>query len=75
MNKLIRLKHCESRGVIPAENQTWCAMYTADTERTLCGDAIDTDNVIEADYKAVKRGGITCPFCLEVIRHVKTIKL
>lgn len=74
-NQLIKIIECHSQGVIDTEKQRWCAIADSDTERTLCGDAVDSDNLIEAERKTVKRGGITCPLCLSFIKQVKQIKL
>ncbi|RIW17915.1 hypothetical protein DS957_003880 [Vibrio harveyi] len=75
MNDLIKIIETHSQGKRTSDEQAWCATASADTERTLCGDAIDSCNLIEAEYKTVKRGGITCALCLSVIKHVKAIKL
>lgn len=74
-NNLIKLVETHSQGVIEVDAQVWCATHTSDAERTLCGDAIDELNVIRCLQKTTKRGGITCPLCLDVIRHIKSIKL
>lgn len=74
-NDLIKLVETHSQGVIESGDQVWCATHTADTERTLCGTAIDELNVVRYQHKTTKRGGITCPLCLDVICHIKSIKL
>ena len=72
---LIKIIESHSQGMRDSESLHWCATGSIDTERTLCGDAIDSANLIKAEYKTVKRGGITCPLCLSFIKEVKKIKL
>ncbi|KIF51026.1 hypothetical protein [Vibrio owensii] len=74
-NHLIKITESHSQGVREESEQVWCALASMDTERTLCGDAVDSDNIIKAEFKVVKRGGITCPLCLSVVKQVKAIKL
>lgn len=74
-NHLIKIAESHSQGVREESDQVWCALASMDTERTICGDAVDTENIIKAEFKVVKRGGITCPLCLSVIKQIKAIKL
>lgn len=74
MNKLIKIIENHSQGYRCTDDQCWC--YISDeTRTTLCGDDIDSDNIIKAESKTVKRGGITCPLCLDIIKRIKAIKL
>ena len=55
----------------------WCYISELSGHHTLCTGEFfgygESGCVFET--KAVKKGGITCPVCLEIIRHHKSIKL
>ena len=53
----------------------WHLTMAGDGKRVLCdGLAIDDGGVI-FERKIVKRGGITCPNCMAMLREFKSIKL
>lgn len=50
------------------------AIIALDDSRTICSGLVFSE---ESDFtlKKVKRGGITCETCLDVIKRIKSIKL
>jgi len=58
------------------EDEWHIADPSADVARILCtGEAIDGDSLVILDSKEVKRGGITCKKCLQIIKDFKAIRL
>ena len=56
----------------------WCVVaFAQDTIRSLCtGDALD--GMSNAEYvveDASKKGSITCPDCIDILKHYKSFKL
>lgn len=74
MNHLVKITE-NYDGDVPEEDQRWCATVNGDTCRTICGETLDTASHYVAEEKAVKRGGITCNLCLNMIKQIKSIKL
>lgn len=75
MNKLVKIY----KGVDGEEinDNVWCLVDPGDPvdERVLCsGTALD-DGEVKYKEKHTKRGGITCPYCLERIKKYKEVKL
>ena len=68
----------DDRQIIPVEERKWCLLI----EKAGCGTPLCTGEVFgggegdaTADVKSVKRGGVTCPQCLEEIKWIKSIRL
>ena len=61
------------------QNDYWhliCNPPKSDTARVLCtSEAIDACSAVDGESKLRKRGGITCPDCLAVIKYYKNIKI
>ena len=53
----------------------WHGVVSEDTNRTCCGHALDSSGDFDWVYKYVKRGGITCKYCLDQIKQYKDIRL
>lgn len=71
-----RVQIYEIEGVEVEKNQRrWCGVISTDCVRTVCGHALDAFRDVEFTEKNVNRGGITCEFCLDLIKQHKAIKL
>lgn len=47
-----------------------------DTYRLMCtGEAYDSSADLALESKEVKRGGITCKLCMNIVKEIKAIKL
>lgn len=59
------------------DNDDWHMIDNfGDTQRVLCtGEAYDGSSSLELKHKTVKRGGISCESCLDVVKFYKSIKL
>ena len=77
MNALVRYFTNEDGDT--AENDFWHLSDPTswDAPRTLCDGQVfgDGESGIEYEAKLVKRGGITCPKCLESVKTMKAVKL
>ncbi len=76
MNKLVKILSDEDGDKI--ENPKWCLTQCTDGSlRTLCSGECFGEGEGRATYttKEVKRGGITCEKCLEIIKLYKSIRL
>jgi len=79
MNHLVKILIDDDGESIPPEEQTWCLVSPnpiCDTPRTLCKSEvldIDTDAVWKS--KTVKKGGITCQDCIQIVKAFKAVKL
>ena len=79
MNHLIRILTSDD-GEIYDEDfaKLWhVAIESAGCTGTLCGGEVVGygNSACEYKYKAVKRGGITCDKCIEVLKSIKGVKL
>lgn len=75
-NQLVRI--IEDEDGEATNNDSWhLAVQPDSSPRTLCtGEAFGgSEGAAVYETKSVKRGGITCPKCLEIIKQFKAIKL
>ncbi len=76
--ELVKILVDEDGNDVPSEEQQWCLADPspyADTARVLCSQqALDHDTNAKWASKLVKRGGITCPKCIETVKAFKAIK-
>lgn len=59
------------------DDPVWHLNYGRDAERTFCeGEAFGIgESGCDYKTKVTKRGGITCPECLKMIKEIKAIRL
>lgn len=59
------------------QNPKWHWIMTIDADRTLCGGEAFGEGESNAKFKlkTLKKGGITCPLCLSIIKEIKAIEL
>ena len=59
------------------DDPKWHVITSIDAKRTLCtGEVFGFgESSCEFEEKQVKRGGITCPNCIEFVKNIKGIKL
>ena len=76
MNYLVKLLTTEDGDSI--YDPKWClSVEIAGASSALCSQQCYGigNSPVHYETKAIKRGGITCPECLEKIREIKAIKL
>ncbi len=76
MNYVVKILRNEDGEKV--EKPVWCYVQNwGDSSRTLCGGEVFGmgEGSAEFDTKEVKRGGITCKQCLDIIHEMKSIKL
>lgn len=77
MNLLVKLKSLDDGELIPKEDQVWCLITPyADGPQTFCGGDYfgEGEGGAIGVTKRVKRGGITCPICIDRIREIKAVR-
>jgi len=78
MHQLVKI-FCDTNGVPrDIDRQYWHLVYHHGSgDQTLCeGEYFGGgESGCEFETKEVKRGGITCPNCLEIIKNMKAVKL
>ena len=78
MNTLVRLNY-DTDGTLSNDDYWHYGTQITGENAILCTgemiDDIDDTNGPPCETKTVKRGGITCPNCLEHIKDIKAIKL
>jgi len=81
MNELVKQTVDDDGDPVPLSEQRWCLMSNScgDNEMLCTGNYVEwsTKSCDEATYKfkVVKRGGITCEKCKDIISYFKSIKL
>jgi len=77
MHMVVRLYINEDNERI--KDPVWCLVDPGayDAARTLCNGEVfgASEGNARGEVKKVKRGGITCPNCLQKLREYKAIKL
>lgn len=58
-------------------NAKWCYVTNIDARRTMCGGEAFGFGESSAKYKTkqLKKGSITCPRCISLIKEIKSIPL
>lgn len=77
-HELVKILVRESGEAVLPEDQVWCLSWSlAGAAATFCTGEVFGEGEGHAQYetKTVKRGGITCPVCLQTIKEIKSIKL
>ncbi|PHR55958.1 MAG: hypothetical protein COA43_14665 [Robiginitomaculum sp.] len=74
MNNLVKITE-NYDGEVNESYQRWCAYAEFDTTRTLCGETLDDASHFVAIFKEVKKGGITCERCIDIVKEIKQYKL
>ncbi|AKJ41760.1 hypothetical protein QQ39_06405 [Pragia fontium] len=77
-NQLVMLTHEEGMLIIPNDERVWCLLYAHSCDLAcLCGKGFCAEGAGATGYKfkEAKRGGITCPDCLRIIRDMKAVRL
>ena len=78
MNHLVQIISNDDGDFTPTDKLGWClAVFSGGGYNTLCTGEFFGDGEGIATYKEkhTKRGGITCPKCLSMIKDFKAIKL
>lgn len=76
MNKTVRILQNDDGDEI--HSPYWCLVVQPDgADRTLCtGEAFGAgESSVVFIERLTKKGGITCPKCLSIIKYYKSIKL
>ena len=76
-HKLVKILSSDDGEPRDKHLQYWHWILTDTGNHTLCeGEFFGYgESACEYEIKTVKRGGITCPKCLEIIKEIKAIKL
>ena len=75
MTELVKITVSDEGNEYP--DAKWCLIFSVDAHRNFCTMEVfgGGESACVYELKSVKRGGITCPFCLELIKRIKSIKL
>lgn len=77
MNHLVKILRSDDGEPREEDQQVWHYVVNKQGTQTLCeGEFFGYgESGCEYEVKTLKRGGITCPKCLEFIKEMKDIKL
>jgi hypothetical protein len=78
MNQLVKVIANDDGDEIPVEDQVWhVSSYGGGSPRVICtGEVFGIgEGSLVYQEKEVKRGGITCERCLDIVKGIKSIKL
>jgi hypothetical protein len=45
------------------------------TDHTLCGETLDRDPMTAGDFEVVDAKRVTCPVCVQIIKHCKKVRI
>jgi hypothetical protein len=45
------------------------------SDHTLCGDTLDNDPATTGHFEYVDKPKVTCPLCVDIIRHCRGVKI
>lgn len=74
---LVRFLSTEDGEEPQGTDKKWHWIISVDASRALCSGQVFGygESAIDYEIKLVKKGGITCPNCLQMIKEFKAIKL
>ena len=78
MHKVVKIIASDDREPTPEHLRVWhLVVVEAGSQCTLCGGEYFGfgESSCEFERKDVKKGGITCEMCIEIIKKFKAIKL